>query len=329
MFRDPLKIPTGRNRLPLPFAVRKEREMRLSSRTSVLVLSAVLLPCLLGCGESVAPRENEAPAGIAGALAPPTTQEPYVIIDTYPGWSSTGSVVMPPMFRLSWQAAPGTGVKRVRYLFHRVENPSGEYDPWFNMIEDLNANPWRYEDLWSRWYAYPAGNGMGSEVVIGDDEEVPINRQYVFAVQAIGPRKSMTTEFTRNVNARIFLISWGSRLMIDISEPRLGDFRIYADGVFHTVEIEPGTPVNFSWQGDPSYYGGEIAGYRYGWDITDPDDPSQWAVTVSIDNVSAPERIFWSGTHTLYVEATDTFGSTTMGEIRLMVVPGRRTLSKE
>jgi len=303
--------------------------MRERTSCSVFVLAAILTLGLSGCENTTQPVDGDAAIIAAVDLAPPPGQEPYVVIDAHSGWNPVGTVTMPPMFRLSWKAEPGTGVKRVRYLFHQVEDPSGVYDPTFNIIEDLNVNPRRYEDLWSRWYAYPAGNGMGSEVLIGDDEEIYLNREYVFAVQAIGPRKSMTTSFTSGVNARIFLVSFGSRLQIEMSEPHLGDFTIPANGYLHTVEIETGTQVNFSWQGDASYYGGEVAGYRYGWDIMDPDDPSQWDTEFSIENVSAPERVLWTGVHTLYVEVVDTYGSTTMGRIRFVVVTGQAIPSRE
>ncbi|MBN2071171.1 MAG: hypothetical protein JW814_06905 [Candidatus Krumholzibacteriota bacterium] len=300
--------------------------MRRTVGCSIVFFALLFAFGLSGCGDVTQPIDDDQAMMTACKSVKPVEQEPYVVIDTYPGWNPTGTVTMPPMFRLSWHAALGTGVKRVRYLFHQVEDPSGAYNPTFNIIEDLNANPSRYEDLWSRWFAYPAGNGMGSEVLIGDDEEIGLNREYVFAVQAIGPGKSITNIFTRNVNARIFLVSFGSRLRIDISELHLGDYTIPANGYFQTVEIKSGTPLNFSWQGDASYYGGEIAGYRYGWDITYPDDPSQWATAVSIENISAPERVFWSGIHFLYVEATDTFGSISMGGIKLVVVPGEQIM---
>jgi hypothetical protein len=62
--------------------------------------------------------------------------------------------------------------------------------------------------------------------------------------------------------------------------------------------------VSFRWSTDASHYGGTITGYRYGWDILNPENDQEWS-SWSPDNTSAPTRVFSSGTHLFFVQARD------------------------
>ena len=42
------------------------------------------------------------------------------------------------------------------------------------------------------------------------------------------------------------------------------------------VDIPPGFEMNWTWSGDASSYGGVVQSYRYGWDIEDLNDPTDW-----------------------------------------------------
>jgi hypothetical protein len=103
--------------------------------------------------------------------------------------------------------------------------------------------------------------------------------------------------------------------MLTVTESELGtwDFEGLA-AVPVVLEVTADTNLNFSWLGDASGYGGVILGYRYGWDVVDPDDPVDpgWATSGYVaDLLFAPPVSFSQGLHILYVEVVDAAGGLT------------------
>jgi len=90
---------------------------------------------------------------------------------------------------------------------------------------------------------------------------------------------------------------------------------------------EPPTPWVFEWQGFTCVSNSMIDAYRYGWDIQDPDDDTQW--TPWGDDTHAEPRTFFFGTHNFMVEVRDNTGliarSTIVFEVRQGPVPVRQT----
>lgn len=291
--------------------------MRRSARFSVFLIIPFITLILAGCGESILSVEEETDVTVERPMIQPVDEEPFVVIDAPP----SQVLVLPQIFRFSWHSGTEKAPNRVRYLFIPIVDEEGNYDPTFDILRDLNENPWRYEDRWSRWLPYAARDGRGREVVLGDDEEIRVNYSYFFAVQARGRRNHLTETYARNVNARQFVVAWReSPVMLTVTEPQFQSFTFPTHAPYD-IEVLPETPLNFSWTGSAEEYGGEIAGYRYGWDITDLDDPEQWDTGFSPDNVSSPEKVFMSGIHTLHIEVLDIFGFSTRGAIKITVVP--------
>ena len=50
-----------------------------------------------------------------------------------------------------WHGGTDTDPTFVRHLLTRIVDTAGVYNPDFDIVGDLNENPWRYEDLWSPW----------------------------------------------------------------------------------------------------------------------------------------------------------------------------------
>lgn len=71
--------------------------------------------------------------------------------------------------------------------------------------------------------------------------------------------------------------------------------------------------IGFSWMGDASGYGGAIAGYRFGWDLVDPDDPMDpgWVYPDFGPWEFTGQHVFASGLHNFTVVAKDTADATT------------------
>ena len=279
--------------------------MRRIARFVVLAALAVLIISPVGCKNPYCP----------------STEEPYVVIDSPPI-----SNVLPQVVKFTWHSGLETEPKAVRYFASLAVDTLGNYNPMFDFVRDLNENPERYEDQWSEWILYQAPDGSGTMTIVGNDEELEINKSYYFVVQAADRCAQVTETFTRNVNFRQFIVSGAMGPILQVTESYLGFYKFL--GEFATsnpslieVDVPSGTSINFSWIGDASAYGSEIACYRYGWDITDLNNPDQWETSCEPGLLSAPERQFFSGVHTFFVEARDEFGIKVMGGIQINIVP--------
>lgn len=210
----------------------------------------------------------------------------------------------------------------VRYLCVKILTPEGIYNPNYPIIDDLNANPWRYERHWSPWIHYLAPGDSGRSTIIGNDEIIELNLSYIFAIQAKDEAGAVTALFREGQNVRRFGVSEKAGPLLKITEPFLGGFQFLGTNLNAArVDLPPGVELNFCWSADASSYGGEIRSYRYGWDIQQLDDPAQWAVTASPFHRCAPGRTWYSGIHTFYVEAVDNGGRVTLGRIQIEIIP--------
>jgi len=210
----------------------------------------------------------------------------------------------------------------IRYLWSLLVDTNGVYNRGFDMVRDLNENPWRYENKWQSWISYNAPGDSGKITVIGDDEPLIVNSVHVFAVQAMDEAGAVTAIFQRNVNFRQFIVSESAGPALTVSEPFLGTF-LFLGRNFRPInrDLPPGIPLKFNWRATAEDYGGEIVGYRYGWDIADINNDADWPVGFSPFNIASPERKLYSGTHTFFVEVIDNAGTTTLAQIQVNVIP--------
>lgn len=210
----------------------------------------------------------------------------------------------------------------VRYIAGIVVDTNGIENRAFDIMTDFNENPWRYEDRWWAWVDYHAPGDSGKSTTIGDDEILQLNKTYFFAVQAKDEAGAVTSIFDSHANFRRFIVSEAAGPFLTVMETYLGTFRFI--GMNFTPikkDLPPGVPLNFHWKATAEDYGGRIVGYRYGWDIADVNNPSDWPVSYSPFNLVAPERIVYSGTHTFFVEALDNAGTTTLAQFQINIIP--------
>jgi hypothetical protein len=210
----------------------------------------------------------------------------------------------------------------VRWLWGLLYDSNGVYAPGFDMVRDLNNNAWRYENKWQTWISYNAPVDSGRQTTIGDDELLQLNMTHVFVVQAKDEAGAISAIFDRRTNFRQFIVSETAGPELTISEPYLGSFR-FIGRFFKPVkrDLPPGVPLNFRWRADASTYGAQVVGYRYGWNVADVSNPSDWAVPFSPFSVTAPVRILYSGIHTFFVEVIDNTGASTLAQIEINIVP--------
>ena len=259
--------------------------------------------------------------GAVGCRDPfvPGEVSPYVIITKPP--TSGGTDIYATVIAFQWESAP-YNPDSVRYFWGLVTDTVGIYNPSFDIIRDLNENPWRYENRWNRWISYAAPGDSGKSTILGDDEIMEINKVHIFAVQAKDYAGDYTKVFELGLNTRRFIVSAVAGPLLSVTEPFIGFREFVGDALTPvSVEIPPGIPLNFSWVADASSYGGEIVCYRYGWDIQDLNDPSQWDTACSPFITAASEKTLYSGIHTFFVEAKDNANKSTIGVVEVTILP--------
>ncbi len=194
------------------------------------------------------------------------------------------------------------------------------------LLEDLNKHPEEVEDRWGPWHAYDAPGDSGQSTVIGDDEILERGYSYLFVVQAKDEAGAVTAVFDRTQNVRHFMVTKPPGPLLKVSELNLGRFAFMgANNRTQTFRVPWNFRMTFGWVADASSYGGTVSTYRYGWDIADLGDPNQWAVEASPFVTATPTTFFPAGVHTLYVEAADNLGSTTLASFEVTVFPEKMT----
>ena len=253
------------------------------------------------------------------------TLAPTVRIDRPIGISRTYSTVITfgwtgsdPIDGLANRQDPDS----IRYLWSQVLDKDGLYNATFPIIDDLNENPEDYEDLWSPWIHYRAEGDSGKETMLGDDEILEISLQHIFVLQAKDDAGAVTSVFDPDQNARKFLVSFKSGPLLTLSEASIGTTQFLGpDMNYLQIDLPPGVPLNFYWRAEAESYGGEIRSFRYGWDIQQLDDPSQWAVDASPFIRTAETKTFYSGVHRFLVEVVDNGQKITYGKIEFTIIP--------
>ena len=107
-------------------------------------------------------------------------------------------------------------------------------------------------------------------------------------------------------------------ILLTVSEAQLGDWMFEWDGTV-SVDVAPGTPLNFSWLADGEPHGVIITGYRYGWDVQDINDSADpgWMIPWTEDALSSPTQIFNVGTHSFAVLVKDDIGRETQAIVNI------------
>ena len=204
-------------------------------------------------------------------------------------------------------------VDSVRYLYTFY---------YTGLIDALNRTPGNFEEMWSNWVWYHAPGDSGKQTTLGDDEFLKTNTSYIFAVQAKDEAGAVSSVFNKSTNVRHFMAMQPTGPVLRINEPFLGTFSFLGiDFRPEQVDVPPGFEMNWTWTGDASSYGGTVQSFRYGWDIADFNDPTEWEVFPSPFINSAGPTTFYSGIHTLYVESADNLGTKTLGTIEITVIP--------
>jgi hypothetical protein len=281
----------------------------MSARTAVYIIAAIALLASAGCG-----RDEYGPFGPG---TPDSIITPTLTITSPPYRSRIPSYL--EVTRFSWISAGEKQAVDVRYFVTALVDSNGIYDASFDIIGHMNENPARYDTLWTDWIPYTAPGDSGRTTIIGDDEEVAYGKRHCFFIQGRDEDGNVTELFERETNARIFNVALSSGPILYINDRVLANFTFLGTGSNpEERKLPPGIPLTFRWKGSADQYSNEVAGYRYGWDVTSPEE---WDAPFKITTRGNMPVAFYSGVHTLTVEATDLVGNVTRGTITIEIIP--------
>jgi hypothetical protein len=204
-------------------------------------------------------------------------------------------------------------------------------DSWVTTIDYLRKDPTVLalygktpedaEAEWSAWVPYESGAGSMA-ITMG-----PMNfGGYIFAVQTRDPCDGFMEVLDEVFNVRRIRVSNSPTApFLSVRNPHVGPVQTtVCNPPIVIADILSSIPMRFEISADASAYGGVVTGYRYGWDINDLDDGSQWDIdfTPFVGSVArTPPRTYFFGTHTFHVEVRDNYGSCSRVEIKLNYIP--------
>jgi len=237
---------------------------------------------------------------------------------TLPVETGLDPALVPPITTYRWETAAGSSdPDSVRWIVVLRD----ESDTWEQAEDYIRNNPDAPE--WSDWHYYRAPDDSGKFWVTP-----PMDfGYYVFAVHGKDADGNVGTVFDLTSNMRRMLVSTrttGPTLTVtSASLPHpIESARINTPVT--RIELTEGTPVQFCFTADASSYGGIVRGYRYGWDLTDPEDDTQWDIdwTPFVGPLAcSPVKTFFFGVHTFYVEALDNSGFRSRVPVEITYTP--------
>jgi hypothetical protein len=206
---------------------------------------------------------------------------------------------------------------------------------WDATLEYIRTNPAAPE--WSKWKYYRAAADSGKfwttpALPIGSPGNPSL---YLFAVQVKDEAGAVSPVFDENRNVRRISVSPRT------TGPLLSLYNSYI-GTLNTaspdtppviIDMPSNVEMCFRFNANAKSYGGVASGYRYGWDIQDLTDPTQWAIdytpftrecrvgTTTLPCAEAPCKAWQFDTHTFYVEVIDNSGYTSRIAVTVNVIP--------
>jgi hypothetical protein len=207
-----------------------------------------------------------------------------------------------------WEAIaqpPGQApASEVRWILEPADYHNGSFAETIDYIRNTPDDPG-----WSAWHSIdlPADSGRFWTTPPMDFG------WYVFAIHGRDSTGNTNWVFDEEYNVRRISVSPLTGPLLTVTGDHIDPISYRGIKTIPTdIELVYSTPVSFCWTADARDYGGMIVGYRYGWDITDFDDPSQWDVPFTPisdgEEQCSPAVIYDSGVHTFYVEVIDNSG---------------------
>lgn len=265
------------------------------------------------------------------------TLSPEVIIDI-PVKNALNAIDVPPIPTFRWHARDyvddlliSQDPDSVQYALIDTENekvPGHGLNRFTEAAAYLNTRAGQEE--WYPWVYYRAPGDSGKFWTVTPPLEGGSGgaaKTYVFAVRAKDEAGAITPVLDEFKNWRRIKVAARNRgPLMTVSNEYIGVIRTVSCATPVTILDSPaGVPLEFRVSADASDYGGLVAGYRYGWDIPNLDDPEQWEIDLTpflpgTTSQTLPARTFFFGTHTLTIEVVDNSGYCSRIEIKVNIV---------
>jgi hypothetical protein len=154
---------------------------------------------------------------------------------------------------------------------------------------------------------------------------------YVFAIRAKDEAGAITPTLDESKNwRRLRVRQRNTGPVMTVTNDYLDPIRtVSCSEPVRILDSPAGVALEFRLAADASSYGGDEAGYRYGWDILDLNDPEQWDIDLTpflptpvgiTPSAPVPPRTFFFGTHTLTMEVVDNSGYCTRVTIKVNII---------
>ena len=240
---------------------------------------------------------------------------------------------MPPISTYRWKATDYISDKlskqdpdSVSWILEPLENHEDDWNKTIAYIQNLplDSPDWNKRGGWV-WYKAPEDSGKFWTTPPQDFGS------YLFAIRAKDEAGAITPVFDETFNMRRVLVSERSTgPLLVVSNQYMGSVSTKVCNTALTIlDLPAGIPVEFSWTAYAGDYGGTAAGYRYGWDIKDLDDPEQWEVDFSpfpphtedeLATARSKSITYFFGTHVFTIEVQDNSGFCSRIEVKVNVV---------
>ncbi len=217
----------------------------------------------------------------------------------------------------------------VQYAFLSTDSFAGDFQKTLDFLRSP-ASTHAYvkkKKVWEPWVSYKAPGDSGKFWTVKNQAF----GNYMLAVRAKDEAGAITPVLDEDFNARRVRVS--TRLtgpVFTLSSLYMGSVVTSSCNTAPTIiDIPAGVAIDFRITASAAHYGGIAAAYRYGWDISDLDDPEKWEVDLtpfsSTDELKratakVPARRFFFGTHVFTAEVRDNSDYCSRIEIKVNVI---------
>jgi len=175
------------------------------------------------------------------------------------------------------------------------------------------------DSAWSSWCAFD-GSVPAEEIVgpltpyTGGD----VGR-YLFFVQCKDVAGAVTSHFEDGRNLRKFYVASSLSPILRVVDETFGYHSFRLPNETWDLTLYEGIELDLSWRGEAESYGSEIDGYRYAWNLVDPDDEDAW--THWSEDYTSITGLPGLGDHGFHIQCRDIAGNVITANLRIHVVP--------